>query len=106
MRLKLPGVTGIATSSRLKRSWTDNKGTRLHHIIDPRTLRPSQSDLVQVTVWGPSLTAAEVYAKCVLILGSIQGQSWLEQNHPQYSAIGVSGNGRIMAAGSIDPVLQ
>lgn len=101
MMLDLPADTGIATSSRVKRAWADEEGNRLHHIIDPRTLRPASSDLLQVTVWGPSLTAAEVYAKCVLILGSDQGKTWLEQKHPRYSAIGVGEHGRIMATDNV-----
>jgi thiamine biosynthesis lipoprotein len=39
---------GIATSSTVKRRWQAGDVT-LHHLIDPRTGRPSSSDAVQVT---------------------------------------------------------
>ena len=40
---------GIATSSSLRRRWSAG-GSTLHHLIDPRTGRPSASDVVQATV--------------------------------------------------------
>ncbi|TGA95771.1 hypothetical protein E4665_17545 [Sporolactobacillus shoreae] len=44
-KLSLSGQAGIATSSAVKRSW--KSGTvRLHHIIDPRTGRPADSDCI------------------------------------------------------------
>jgi len=59
---------GVATSGVLRRSWTVGSATR-HHIIDPRTGQPAQSDLVAVTVAAPSPAAAEIAAKAAIILG-------------------------------------
>lgn len=57
--LELPaGTWGVATSSTLKRAWPGG-----HHLIDPRTGRPLESDLVQVTAVSPRLLDAEVLCK-------------------------------------------
>ena len=53
----------VATSSVLKRTW--NKGSESqHHLIDPATGRPLQSDVVSVSVIAVSASIAEVVAKC------------------------------------------
>ncbi|MFC3832919.1 MULTISPECIES: FAD:protein FMN transferase [Deinococcus] len=60
--LELPaGTWGVATSSTLKRAWPGG-----HHLIDPRTGRPLESGLVQVTAVSPSLLDAEVLCKMAL----------------------------------------
>lgn len=97
---------GIATSSRLKRKWTAADGSVRHHILDPRTLLSGHSDLVQVTVICPTLTEAEVYAKCALLLGSEKGVSWLEQHVPEYTLIGIQEDRSIITAGSVASWVQ
>lgn len=100
--LKVMKDAGIATSSTLKRSWKTAGGKKRHHIIDPRSLQSSESDLVQVTVLAPDLTTAEVYAKCILILGWDDGLKWLQEKHPQYGVIGVKADLSIYFGGAID----
>src|SRR4029453_8351955 len=56
---------GVATSSSLKRRWRVGDAM-LHHLIDPRTGRPSDSDAVQVTVVAPTATEADYLAKGTL----------------------------------------
>jgi thiamine biosynthesis lipoprotein len=68
---------GVATSGQDYRIWSLN-GTRMHHIIDIRTGRPAESDVFSVTVVAPDVIQAEMAAKVVLILGSEEGLSWLE----------------------------
>src|SRR5439155_11788008 len=63
---------GIATSSSLKRRWKIGDAY-VHHLIDPRTGEPSQSDAVQVTVVAPTATLADFYAKVALLLGAESG---------------------------------
>jgi thiamine biosynthesis lipoprotein len=59
----------IATSTTMRRRW-QRDGRWMHHIIDPRTGAPAQSDLAQVTVVAPTAVGADVYAKTALILGA------------------------------------
>ncbi len=68
---------GVATSGQDYRFWNLN-GTRMHHIIDVRTGRPAESDVFSATVVAPDVIQAEMAAKVVLILGSDEGLSWLE----------------------------
>ena len=57
-----PGVWGVATSNTLERAWPGG-----HHLIDPRTGCPLESDLVQVTVIARALTDAEVLTKLAFL---------------------------------------
>ena len=66
--LKLnPGA--VATSAITKRRW-HQAGQEQHHLIDPRTQRPANTNWLSVTVIAPHAAAAEAYAKSLLILGS------------------------------------
>jgi thiamine biosynthesis lipoprotein len=62
-----PGA--VATSSIAKRSWRQS-GRLRHHLIDPRTGEPAETDWLSVTVFAPQAVTAEVYAKVLLIAGS------------------------------------
>lgn len=66
----------VATSGVNRRRWLAG-GQEQHHLIDPRTSRPSISDVAQVTVLAPSTEEAEVLAKTTLLLGSREGQRFL-----------------------------
>jgi thiamine biosynthesis lipoprotein len=69
---------GVATSSRLRRRW--QQGDRLmHHLIDPRTGRPSTSVVVQATVIAPTTLLADYHAKVALLLGAKQGLTYLNR---------------------------
>jgi len=68
----------VATSTIGKRAWQRN-GQRFHHLIDPRTCKPSTSDLHTVTALGISATEAEIAAKTALLLGSVKGAAWLRR---------------------------
>lgn len=62
-------VVAVATSSVVKRGGVHN-GKRWHHIIDPRTGDPSDSDVVTSTVRAGTLIEADVMASNVIIVGS------------------------------------
>ncbi|MCY9693400.1 FAD:protein FMN transferase [Paenibacillus alginolyticus] len=76
----------IATSSVLGRQWKTSTG-QMHHLIDPRTMLPSQSDIVQCTVIGSNTTDCEIAAKVVCILGSVEGPKWLMDQYPEVQSI-------------------
>ncbi len=58
----------VATSSITKRTWRQGDAIR-HHLIDPRTGAPAQSDWSCVTVIADEAVTAEVFAKAILIGG-------------------------------------
>ncbi|MHB8631602.1 MAG: FAD:protein FMN transferase [Candidatus Limnocylindria bacterium] len=66
---------GAATSGTDGRRW----GERLHHLIDPRTGLPANTDLVAVSVLAPTGAEAEVLAKTALLLGRLAGARLLDE---------------------------
>lgn len=74
--LKL-GRNGVATSGKDYRHWMQN-GKARHHIIDPRTSAPADTDVLAATIVAPSVLEAETAAKTALILGGDEGLNWLE----------------------------
>jgi FAD:protein FMN transferase len=71
---------GAATSGATRRAWPGG-----HHLIDPRTGLPAQSDLSEVSVLASTATDAEIYAKVALLLGSRDAPKWLEPRSPGWS---------------------
>jgi FAD:protein FMN transferase len=65
----------ITTSGILRRT-----GTNWHHIIDPRTGLPAHTDIMSATVVSGSATEAEIYAKCLIILGSTDCPRFIKQH--------------------------
>jgi FAD:protein FMN transferase len=65
--LKVP-PGAVATSAVTKRRWMQG-GRENHHLIDPRTQQPAETDWLSVTVVAPHATEAEVLAKSLLIGG-------------------------------------
>jgi FAD:protein FMN transferase len=76
----------VATSSVLGRSWQTGEG-RQHHLIDPRTGKPSDSDVLQCTVAGDKASESEIAAKTVCLLGSQEGMNWLARACPGSDAL-------------------
>jgi FAD:protein FMN transferase len=68
---------GLATSGRTTRRWSRG-GRPQHHLIDPRSGRPSTSRWLEVTVAAESCLAADVAAKAAFLLSSA-GPEWLDE---------------------------
>jgi thiamine biosynthesis lipoprotein len=58
----------VATSGRNRRAW-QRDGRTVHHLIDPRTLLPVESDICTVTAIADSATAAEIAATALFVAG-------------------------------------
>ena len=69
----------IATSGIAHRHWRQGNVLR-HHILDPRTGLPAESDLWSVTVVADRCEQAEVAAKVAFILGSKAGAEFLHKH--------------------------
>jgi thiamine biosynthesis lipoprotein len=68
----------IATSTKLRRTWT--RGDRsLHHLIDPRTGQPAESGLASVTIVAGDAWRAEVLAKAAFVAGLAEGRAVVER---------------------------
>lgn len=79
---------GLATSSIRSRSW----GPGLHHVIDPRTGAPAETDVLQVTVTAPTCAEAEIRATAALLGGSATAER---------AAVAVTADGRVLVGVSI-----
>jgi thiamine biosynthesis lipoprotein len=67
LRLAMPDGA-VATSSRLLRRWPTTAGVA-HHLIDPTSGRPAETDVVAVTVVAGEAWWAEVLAKALFLTG-------------------------------------
>jgi len=67
----------IATSGVTKR-----KGQDWHHLIDPRTNKPADTDVLTATITCPTALDADVFAKCLVILGSKAAKVFLGKQQP------------------------
>lgn len=86
------GKCGVATSGSDYRRWQKG-GVTQHHIIDPRTRQPSQTDVLSATVIGPNASRAEIAAKVAFLLGSKEGLDWIEKR-PEFACLLVLQDGR------------
>jgi len=59
---------GVCTSTVTRRSWLTETG-RVHHIVDPRSGRPTATAVESVTVVGRTAQQAEVLTKAAMVTG-------------------------------------
>ncbi|MCE9647070.1 MAG: FAD:protein FMN transferase [Chloroflexi bacterium] len=94
---------GVATSGRDRRRWRRN-GRLRHHIIDPFTGQPAETDVMTVSVVAPTVMEAEAAAKAVLIMGGDEGLKWIEAD-PDLAGILVLENGHALYSQRINEYL-
>jgi FAD:protein FMN transferase len=68
---------GLATSGTTKRRWLRG-GEPQHHLIDPRSGRPSRSRWTEVTVAAGSCLEADIAAKAAFLL-DLEAAAWLDE---------------------------
>jgi thiamine biosynthesis lipoprotein len=78
--LRPGGLAAVISAAGTDRLAVATSGTaeRGDHVVDPRTGRTAVTDLVAVTVVGPSLTWADCWATAAFARGSRAGLTWLE----------------------------
>ena len=86
----------VATSSVMKRTWRQGDKVR-HHLIDPRTGEPAQTDWLSVTIISPDAIVSDVYAKAILIGGEKKAARLLRSNN-DLSYIAVDRNGNLLGS--------
>lgn len=88
---------GVATSGVDYRRWRRGASVQ-HHIIDPRTRRPADTDLWTVTVVAQNVVEADMHAKVALLLGSEEGYRYIERQ-ADVEALLVREDGRLTTSG-------
>ena len=94
---------GVATSGKDYRRWLRD-GKMQHHLIDPRTGLPAQTDVLSATVIAPTTFEAEIAAKVIVLCGSTQGLTWLNEQ-PEYAAVIVREDGRAVYSAALSNYL-
>ena len=90
------GSGAVATSSVMKRTWSQGEKVR-HHLIDPRTGESVKTDWLGVTVISPDIIIAEVYAKAILI-GGVGELPNLLNERPELTFIAVDPDGNLLGS--------
>jgi FAD:protein FMN transferase len=88
----------LATSGSDRRRWRAGDAIH-HHLIDPGTGRPSDSDLLRVTVTAATAVAAEVLAKALFLAG--EDAAVAEADEAGVPALLVTTDGRVRRAGGL-----
>jgi len=78
IELPAAGRWSVATSGITARKGIAN-GRAWHHLIDPRTGSPADTDVLGVTVVDRETWRADVFAKAAVILGSTSGEAFLRR---------------------------
>jgi FAD:protein FMN transferase len=91
---------GVATSGKDRRRWMRDDIFQ-HHIIDPSTHQPAETDLLTVTVIAPNVMEAEAAAKAAFILGSRVGMEWIEAR-PEYAGAFILDNGEVLYSNNME----
>lgn len=94
----------VATSGRDYRRWRRG-GVEQHHIIDPRTGRPADTDVLAATVVGLDGPSAEMAAKVALILGGRAGIAWLDAHAPLAGMLALE-DGRVLHSRTMNRYLD
>jgi thiamine biosynthesis lipoprotein len=94
----------LATSTIAKRRWRQG-GQLKHHLIDPRTGQPAQTDALSVSVVADRTVIAEIYAKVALILGVEQGLAYL-QALPNVEGLIYTADSKIVYTPGLDSFLD
>jgi thiamine biosynthesis lipoprotein len=94
---------GVATSGKDRRRWTRD-GILQHHVINPFTGQPAETDLLTVTVVAPTVMEAEAAAKAAFILGSRAGMAWIE-SQPELAAVFILDNGQPLCSRTMEEFL-
>jgi thiamine biosynthesis lipoprotein len=93
----------LATSTSLVRRW-QQQGQERHHLIDPRTGSPCESDVASVSVIAEHGWLAEALAKAALLAGVDRARSLIADNAA--TGLVVDWQGQIHPAPGIQPYLS
>lgn len=93
MVLTLP-QGAVATTGRDRRRWRRG-GRAAHHVIDPRTGAPAETDVLRVTVFAPTAVDAETRATA-LFLARDADAALVEANRSGVDAVVVTDDGRTL----------
>lgn len=89
----------VVTSGVYERAFTSN-GKAYHHIIDPRTGFPAESDVISATVISRTSLEGDGYSTSLILMG-VEGALQFAAQHPEIDIVLVDTQGRIFATPGI-----
>ena len=94
------GVGALATSSVARRRW--RVGSReANHLIDPRTMAPSDGPILQASAIASTALEADAAAKAILLLG-VDGLAWADRQPWIRGALVVWNDGNVYATTDVE----
>ena len=84
----------VVTSGVYERAFVRD-GRVLHHILDPRTGKPAETDVLSVTVIADKSLDADGYTTALIVMGADQALTFAEQS-PSIEAILLTTNARLL----------
>jgi len=94
------GEASIVTSGVYERGFEEN-GVRYHHILDPNTGMPVDSDVVSVTVVAENAMLGDVMSTIIMLVGSENALDTLGQTPGFFGALLVLKSGELLQLGEI-----
>ena len=98
---RLPLVDEAVSTSGDYERFFEEDGKRYHHILNPRTGRPTEG-VLSVTVIGPDATTTDGLSTSVFVLGPEAGLELIER-FPGYEAVIVDAGGRLFYSSGLAP---
>lgn len=89
----------VVTSGVYERAFTSN-GKAYHHIIDPRTGFPAESDVISATVISRTSLEGDGYSTSLILMG-VEGALQFAEQHPEIDIVLVDVRGRVFATPGI-----
>jgi thiamine biosynthesis lipoprotein len=79
LQRRISVVGGAITTSGNYRKFHESGGKRVSHIIDPRTGRPVENELISVTVYARDAITADGYDNAIMLMGLEKGMKFIER---------------------------
>jgi len=95
------GQASVVTSGIYERRFVEN-GTLYHHILDPKSGMPVDSDVVSVTIVSESSIAGDALSTIILLVGSEKALTLLDQTPGLTGAVLMLKSGELLQYGDID----
>lgn len=106
MTLELTDVFAV-TSGGYQRYFTDSDRTVYQHILDPRTGRPAQTDLLSVTIIGQNGTMADAYSTALYVMGEQAACDFWRHSGGAFDLVLITADGRVLyTPGLADSISQ
>ena len=88
--------TFAVTSGGYQRFFTGEDGTVYQHILDPRTGRPAETDLLSVTVIAQNGTMADAYSTALYVMGEQGACDFWRQSATAFDLVLITADGRVL----------